>query len=236
MLQPNRTILLQLKAIGDTYIAPDETFAAIDKAPRWIVLLLVLTIGNILVTHATIPFVLKAVEVSMPQGSTAHQITDIRAHITLGQQIGVFFTPLLLVLKWTIFAGLLWLAVVLATGDGDYKRLFSLAAHANLISFAGSLFVLVILHLRGIDVIQSAADLQPAIGLNLVLHPQNRIVLMFLGSINLFEIWYVVVLVIGLVKLAPGITKLQAATIASGFWLVICMVQIGITLLSGQAA
>lgn len=84
-----------------------------------------------------------------------------------------------------------------------------------------------ILKLKGVEAIESPYDLQPPIGLNLIFDTDSAPLNTLLESVNLFEIWYVILLGLG-ISIIFDFSKKLAMGIAITYWIFSVGVQVGL--------
>ena len=121
----------------------------------------------------------------------------------------------LIVVLGIIFAlsGLiLWVfSSILGGGDAKFSTMLTVAAYAAvpsaiLLSIVGT----IVLHLKGVAQITSPQDMQPALGLDLLVSGSKGFVGAVLKGINPFSIW-------GMVLMAIGVSTTQRTSKANGY-------------------
>lgn len=113
--------------------------------------------------------------------------------------IGMAFTPVITLAMICIAALILWVTVSLTGGESRFRQMMSV----NVFSWGPILiqqFIMWgVLQSRGLDAVRSAADLRPALGLDLLLPAETGGFLMGLAAgINPFAIWATVIAAVGL--------------------------------------
>jgi hypothetical protein len=111
--------------------------------------------------------------------------------------IGAIFVPLTIGLILVIAGGLLWVLVSVFGGEAKFSTLMGVAALSSipstiLLSIVGT----IVIHLQGTGQITSMQDLQPALGLDLLV-PARGFLGAVLKGINPFSIWGFVLTAIG---------------------------------------
>jgi hypothetical protein len=207
--------------------SPRATFAAIVAHPRWFGMLALTTIALAVLTAA--PMMTKAgqeaaletqvsqmeafgVEVSDEMYARMEQGMGRAPYTTAGGVLGV--SPLFAV----IIAGILFAVFNAAMGgEASFKQIFTVVVHAGVISVLGQLFTAPINLARG--TMGSATNL----GVLLPMVDEKSFAGRLLGMIDLFMIWYVIVLAIGLAVLYRRRTQPIAMTLL-GTYAVIALV------------
>jgi len=227
------TIAEQFNRITGTVFSSTKTFTKINSKPTWLIAYLTIGTGAILIGSLISPFIIQAQIMSMPSDISLQQIENGLKFMKRYQTIGIALSPLLLILKFLIVSAVLWLIVQLFT-EVDFKRIFSVVVHCGVITFLGSILSFIILKLRGLQSIKSAADIQVSLGLDLFLrNPDLDLPLKaFLSNINVFSIWWIVLISLSL-SITGKISRIKATVMAIFFWFFSTAIQVGIASLIG---
>ena len=138
--------------------------------------------------------------------------------------IGAFFIPIGIGLALVIGGGLLWVLVSLFGGEAKFGTLISVATYASvpsviLLAIVGA----IVLQMKGVGQITSMQDLQPAVGLDLLVPGATGFVGAALKAVNPFGIWGLVLTAIG-VSTTHRLSKGTGYTIAAiGFLIGVCI-------------
>jgi hypothetical protein len=196
--------------------APKATFEAIVAHPRWLgmlVLLCVLSaavVGGFLLTSVGQEAWLDAAAAGGPFGG---QVTDqqlegmrrIAPFVGYGTMLSILcFVPIL----YLVVSGILF-AIFNAGmgGNATFKQVFTVVVHSGVIGLLGQLFTVPMNYARG--VMTSATNLAVLVpGI-----PETSFVARLLGAIDLFLIWQLIVLAIGLAVLFRRRTQPIATTL-----------------------
>jgi Yip1 domain len=194
-----------LSRIIGIVLSPRDTFANVAAHPKvfgvlaFITLMGCITIGGFLLTDVGQQAWLDqqvsqaqdwGSDVSDEQYAQMEKIAPIVGYITIG--VMLFAVPLLTL----ITAGILFAVFNAAMGGrASFKQLFAVVAHAGVISALGWIFVMPLNYLR--ETMSSPTNLAAlAPGLD-----EGSFIVHLLGTVDLFLIWWVVVLGIGLAVL-----------------------------------
>ncbi len=197
--------------------SPSRAVESIREKAPFLVPLLIASIAGVVVQFATSPMVetlMRANLAHLQEDQVAQSIEFYRRF----QMIGVFTAPLVMLLKWAAVALLLYLLAILVNGTMSFRQVYSLVSFSSLALVAESAIVLLILLLRGVESIQTQMDLQPAIGLNLLFPGLAPAWHLLLNNANIFELWYVVLLVLGIRQLNRFSTG-KAVAVVVAVWL-----------------
>ena len=137
--------------------------------------------------------------------------------------VGVFFWPIILAVILLLSAMILWVLVSLFGGEGKFGTLLSVATYSSITFILTQAVSLLILVVKGKENLASPLDLQPPIGLTLLIPTSGRFATAFLNGINPFALWGLVLTAMGIAvthKLSKG-TAYTVAVIAMLFGLVI---------------
>lgn len=142
----------------------------------------------------------------------------------------MFAVPLLLFLKWLFFAAVLWLPAQVFLDNLVFARALSVVAYSYVPILVRDATILFILRMQGIAAVTQPEQMNAAVGLNLLL-PHLRLPWSVLaGNINIFELWYIILLTAGISKIAA--TRWQRAlAITLPGWAFVLLIQFGMAAL-----
>ena len=112
--------------------------------------------------------------------------------------VGMILIPVSLLSKWGFYSVLAWLIGSLLAIWREIRKIFSILVWSSISIVFESLYVLLILWMRGIETISSYIDLQVPIGSNVLFSQTSPPLYSLLGHFNLFEIWFVTLVAIGI--------------------------------------
>jgi hypothetical protein len=149
-----------------------------------------------------------------------------------------------LIMLWgfIVYAGILFLHALLLfviawifKTQLTYAKALRLIIYCMIISIIGALVNTAFLYFRGIDNINSVYDIQ-RIGANIFtsVEKAGAPLYVFLSSINPFEIWYIILLVIG-VKIFTDSDWTKSLLICLIFWLIVTLYPVVTTYFSQMA-
>jgi hypothetical protein len=198
--------------------APSETFRAVAAHPRVFGMLLITTLG--VAVLSTAPMMTEAgkeaaleQQVKQQEAWTGQTVTD-EQYERMRQMSGI--TPYFNLVGVLIFApvmALITAGILFAIfnaamgGNATFKQLFAVVVHAGVISLLAQLFAGPVNVLRGS--VGSVANL----GALVPFMEESSAVARFLGTIDIFMVWYVLVLAIGLAVLYRRRTQPIAVTL-----------------------
>jgi len=144
--------------------------------------------------------------------------------------IGLLFLPIGLLLIFLILAALLWVLVSVFVGEAKFATLLSVTTYAGITFVLLSVAGLATLMLKGVQGITSPADLQPALGLDLLVPEAGRFTTALLKAFNPFSIWGVILTAIG-VQTTHRTSKGTAYTVAAVAFLIGTLIGAGFAML-----
>ena len=186
-----------LAGMPSFYIDPEGAARRVHTKWFWVGPLAVLSIAGIIVGTLIIPIVQHVLEIApMPPNATPEQYQKGVAMSLMIQRI--LFTYLGPVMA----AGLLSIEALLLLASSSvlgvkttFRSLFNLVSGCALILMLEQIAVIVILKAKG-DV-SSIAELRPPLGIDIFLaEGTNKFLLAFLGYFSIFQIWWIVMLVL----------------------------------------
>ena len=182
--------------------APKDTFQSIVPAPKWLGMLALTTV--MVAFFSAVPMTTEAgkqagieqqvqqrksfgMETSDQEYAQMERMSGVMPYITFGMVAA--FSPIMAV----IIAGILFAIFNAALGgEASFKQVFSVLVHAGAVSALSTVFSGIVNYFRG--GVGSAANL----GALLPMLPEDSFVANLLGTVDVFLVWYVVVLAIGL--------------------------------------
>jgi hypothetical protein len=190
-----------LKRFSTATIAPEKAFDPPPTGTGFLVPLLLLGSASVLLTTLQLPINLQWAQGQMQAlGVDEMRISSGLEALRDSNRVATLLVPILLFLKWSFFAGLLWLAAMALLEPIPFSTLLNLVAYSYAPLVARDYTIYTIVLLRGEEALLHREGLNVAIGLNLLLPSLELPWSALAGNINLFELWFGALLVTGLVK------------------------------------
>jgi Yip1 domain len=194
--------------------SPRATFESVVSNPKWLGMLLVaavsvaLLIGGFMLTQVGQDAFLAQMQERATGENAERQIQAMQKmlpYFGYGYAVGAFvFVPIF----YLLVAGILWvLFTAMMGGDATFKKVFAVAVHTAPIGVLGQLFTVPMNYARG--AMTSASNL----AVLLPMFDETSFVAKFLGAIDVFLIWQLLVLSIGLGVLYRRRTQPIATTL-----------------------
>jgi len=209
--------------------SPGETFASIARKPTWGVPLLVILIIGYVCTALVVPRMdwdkitaMQQEQMKQRNPNVSEQQLEQAARFgkALGKVIPWLF-PIFAVVWYLLIAGVLLLTFRLTGSEGNFIQAFSATLYAWIPQLLSSIIGTIVIVARGglVDPEQMATMIKTNPGF-LVDSKAHPMLFALLGSLDVFTIWTVVLLIIGFAALSRA-SKAKAAAIVIGWWIVV---------------
>ena len=218
-----------LSRIVGVFVSPSSTFADIARRPDWIVpilLLLVVSYVSVFMIAGKIDFntvYRQAMEAQhMPPDQ---QERALRIATSIGKSI-MYVAPFFSIGGLVIAALLLWLGLRMLGGQLTFLQSFAVTAYAWMPHvLAGIIGIIVSMSRKtiGVEELQTLVHSNPAF---LVSMKTNPVLFNFLSTLDLFSIWVIILLTIGL-SIAAKVSKVKAFAVVITLWAVYVLFRVG---------
>lgn len=208
--------------------APELAFARNLQGPSYLLPLFILGLAFVVLSQLQAPLTIQwTYHQLQAAGAPQEQVAAGVDLMRKSQHLATVLVPMLLFLRWLLFAMVLWLTSQLFLANVDFSRVLSVVAYSYIPILFRDAIVLFILWMRRSDAVNQPEALSAAIGLNLLL-PHLRLPWSALaGNINIFECWYLCLLTVGLSKVSR--TRWQKAlAMTAPAWIFALLVQFSI--------
>lgn len=218
-----------LAGMGNFFIDPAGAAPRIFSKWFWVGPLIVFSIVSIGASSMMMPIMRHVMEIApIPPNVPPEQY---RRSMEMGlkiQGIAVYLAPVIGAVLFAIQAAILLGMSSIMSVPAKFRSMFNLVAGCSLIQLLASIAGLIILKAKG-DV-STMAELRPALGLDIFLSDSsNKFLAAFLGYFSVFEIWWIVMIVL-ILSAAFRITKGKA------FAVVLPLILLNVVLRVGAAA
>jgi hypothetical protein len=209
---------------------PAAVFQGVGERPRFWTPFLALAVVQVVVAILMIPYTRPVMEAAMAQAMQARGAAGPPPNAGMFAYIGVIAQPVVLILLLLVATAVVWVMTSLFGGEGKFSTLLSVVTYSSvtfIIQLAVTFLVLVV---RGKDSIQSPADLQPALGLDLLAPATKGFVGGLLKGVNPFSIVGYWLIGIG-VSVTHKLPRNTGYTIAGASFLVMLVVGAALAML-----
>lgn len=185
-----------LAGMGCFFIDPRGAARRVLTKWFWVGPLIVVSIVWIISGYLTLPMTQHVMEITPPPANVAPE--QYQRSLEIGmmiQRIVMWFTPVFTAVIYCLEALILFAMCSIMSVTASFRSLFNLAMGCALISALARIAAVIILKSKG--ELSSMAELQPALGLDIFLpEGTNKYVVALLGYVTIFEIWWIVMMIL----------------------------------------
>jgi hypothetical protein len=220
--------------IAGVFFAPVQTFADIARKPDILIpLLVILTIGYV-TTFMVMPHLdwdaLVSQQAEMMKKQNPNLGDDDVARMgritkAMGKVMG-YVGPPVVIIGYLIVALVLWGACRMMGGQGDFKQAFSATLYAHFPRVVLGIVAAIVVTARGMVDPSTMATIVKSSPAFLVDMKEQPVLFTLLGSIELFQIWTIILLIIGFAALSK-LSKAKTAAIVISLWIITLVVKVG---------
>jgi hypothetical protein len=230
-LTPQPEPVSPVKGLIEVFANPSALFARLRDRPDWLIPLLVGAAFTLIFQYFLHPYTSRAV-LGMITDSTPPQAAQaMRESATKPAGWTIIFQPISYVVICLIGAGILSGLAAMFTASAKFKQIFSAFCYAKLVMIPAMVLSFVVVSLRGVDAVNGMMDILWSLGPAMFV-TENKFLFNVLTQINLFEAWYVVLLVIAVQKIS-GAKRGTAITAVAVYWVIGAATQIGMLMMGG---
>jgi hypothetical protein len=210
--------------------SPDATFASIARRPDWVlplVLLLITSLAAGVIMAPRIDFGAATREAMEQNKNVSQDQVDRAVKMTTSiAKVMTYLSPVLSLIGLLIIAGILLLAFRLFGGEGDYKQAFSVTCYASIPSIIKTVITLIIIVAKGgiLPAQMLATMVRSNLGF-LADMKTNPMAFALLSSIDIFSIWFLVLLIIGFAYVSR-LSKAKSAVIVISLWVLVVLIKL----------
>ncbi len=221
------------------FATPTDVFIGLKERPRWLLAFVCVSLVTIVVAWSMFPFSNQIAYATLSTRLDEQQVQQALSFSRRFEYVGLIFAPIILLVKWGFIAAVLYFLCILldAPAGFKYRTVFSLLVYSEMILVFMNIVNVLVLYIKGISSIRHVTDLQAIIGMDFLL--KNRIsnlpLYTFLNSINVFTVWYLATLTIG-ISVVTGYRKLKSSMIVVGVWLLGVAFQVVMSAISSSSS
>jgi hypothetical protein len=209
--------------------SPTQTFTDIARKPDWIVpalAIIVVSFASILLAVPRLDFEGTYREAFEARHMTPQQIDQAMRFTVAFAKGGMYVSPFLLLGFVAVAALIYFLGVRMFGGAATYMQVFSVVLYSYVPRLIRALInIPVVLSRHGIKLQEVETVLRSNLGF-LVDYKTKPVLFAFLAGIDVFNIWSLVLVVIGL-SIAAKLSKAKTAVIVIVVWLLGTLVRVG---------
>lgn len=185
-----------IQSIIDIFVDPMKVFIRIESGLTWWKPFAVTAVIGIINGYLMMPFQVKRLALN-PSGMPPEQV---EAAMENTAKYGIYFlllVPVGMVIIYFIVAGISHLMINLMTSKANFKKTLSLISYLGLISILGQLVTSAVLLAKGVDSIESVADMTISFSPAALMPDVEGAGFALMESLSIFNIWYYVLFLIG---------------------------------------
>lgn len=207
-----------LSGMGNAFIDPQGTAKEARKKGFWIWPLLIVAIAFAVYGWLTAPIMLRVMQLYPPpnMAQLPHEQAERISHVIAYTPI--IAGPVIVILIVLLGAWLINVASSVLGIQTKFRHVFSLVSACSLITILQLIASYVVVRMKGDD-IQSMQQLRPPFGLDIFLSGIKGPLLAVLNFFSIFEIWFILVLGLGLAYMART-SKGKAFAAITPAWLI----------------
>ena|SRR6266404_1116444 len=207
----------------NVFVDPGTTAKHAAKKGFWLWPALTLVIGFMVFGYLMVPYntqlgEAKFQERAQTQNLPAEQLETGRKIAHVIGYVFIFAIPIFAILFSLLFAWLINVMLSMLAAKGRFRDTFGLFLACGLIPFLQVVAGYIEIRAKG-DPITSQEQIQPPFGLDIFLQGLHGVPLAFVHFFSIFEIWYLVVLTVGISALY-GISKGKAFAAITPVWVI----------------
>jgi hypothetical protein len=185
-----------LVGMGSFFVDPAGAARRIFRKWFWVGPLIVFSIVSSVASYLMLPIIQHVMEVMpIPAGADPGQFAKGMAMSMTITRISMFLTPVVAAIIFLVQSLILYGSSSVMGIEAKFRPIFNLVAGCSLIQLLSSIAALIILKAKG--EVSSTAELRPALGLDIFMpEGSNKYLTAFLGYFSVFELWWIVMMVL----------------------------------------
>lgn len=222
MTEEKPGVMSGLVGMLNIFIDPAATARRIPAKLSWLWPLLTLSVIYAIFGYLLLPYTAGIADAAIAdraaqQGMRPEQLERAQSLAHMFSRIAVGFTPVFIIVMILLLA---WVVSVMGSVTGaraKYRDIFSLMAACSLIPALQYIAAFIVVRVKG-DEVRSVEQLTPPFGLDIFIQDLHGVAFAAVNFFSIFEIWYIVVLTIGLAHLTKS-SKGKAFVTTAPVWI-----------------
>jgi hypothetical protein len=209
--------------------SPGQTFQEIARKPDFVVPAIVIVVCVFASVFATIPhidFEGTYREAFEAKGMPASQMAQAMKFAVAFAKGGMYFAPFLLLGGLAVAALLYFLGVRMLGGAASYAQVFSVVIYGFLpLAIKSLIKIPIVLTKQSLKIQESETVVRSSLAF-LASYKDNPVLFAFLSRLDLFLIWSLILIVIGLAA-ASRLSKAKTAAVVIAVWALVTLLAVG---------
>ncbi len=197
--------LQRMRLLFEVVHSPEIAFGKDLTGPSYLVPLCVLGLLSAGISAIQLPLQAEWMRFQLESaGASDAQAATSLGLVRASAELSIVLGPALLFLRWLLLASVVWLVAGLFLLMLDYSRILTIVAYSYLPMVVRDSAILLVLLVRGDQALHQPEGLNVAIGANLFLPWLQLPWSALAANINIFEVWLIALLVIGISRAAQA--------------------------------
>jgi len=200
---------------------PTEVFIELKQRPKWVAAFALISLISLTCAWFLKPALDQLAYAELTGKLAEKQIERVLTNAEPAWYVSLLLTPVRHLVRWFVAATIIWSScVLLGAEELKFKTIYSVVVHSELILVLMGVVSVLLVYLKGITSIHDITDLQPILGLDYLMRDGlgSPAVIRLLHSINVFSIWYIATLTIG-ISVMTKFGKFKSGMLNTGIWL-----------------
>ncbi len=206
------------RSLYEIFTDPAKVFARIDAGLSWWKPFIVMSIVAAAIGYVMAPFRRQAMMPALQQ-LPPEQMERALENMDKFGVAGLVMVPIAIIVIYLIIAAVAHIIINIMSRRANYKKTLSLLFFCGLISLVEQIITVAVIASRGVESVESMADLKMSIGPAALVPNASGATAALLESLSLFQIWYYVVLVLGIAAIFK-LSRKQAVAGVVPIWLI----------------
>jgi hypothetical protein len=223
MAEENAGVASGLTGMLNAFVDPAGLAKKVHAKLFWLWPLITVSIIYIVFGYLMLPYTLQLVDASISQRMAAQNLPAERMETARNMahtfsQVGLAITPVVVILVLALLAWLVTISGSIVGVRAKFRDIFSLMAACSLITSLQYAATYIVVRAKG-DEIQSAEQLMAPFGIDIFVQDVHGAALAVLNFFSIFQIWYLVILVLSFAYMT-GSSKGKAFAAITPAWVI----------------
>jgi hypothetical protein len=206
------------RSLYEIFTDPAKVFARIDAGLPWWKPFIVVSVVAMAIGYIMVPFRRQAVMPTLQQ-LPPEQMEQALENMRRFGAVGIVAIPIIMIVLYLIIAGITHIVINVMSQRASFKKTLSLLFFCGLIPLVEQIIATAIIASRGVESVESMADLKMSLGFAALMPNASGALVALAESLSLFQIWYYVVLVLGIAAIFK-LSRKQAVIGILPIWLI----------------
>jgi hypothetical protein len=210
-------------------ISPRETFEDINRKQDWLIPLIVIVVLALVSTYVFMSHadVLELIKTQLEKsGRTVPSDEALQGSLKITSIITYVSVLIVAPISLVVVAGILFVVFAFILGaETDFKKVFSANLYASMTSLVKTVIAIPVLFVKQPSEFGNPADVVQS-NLGILIDPSQKALHALGKSIDVFTIWYLIVMAIGMVGVSKNLTFKKAMTTMIALWAIVVAIAV----------